>query len=158
MRLTPVCDCHQPLDRRIVQRTLCDLAVEQFEILRETVELADMPLDRSAFVVGDRLTRQPGPAAPIEQIRVRALRDQMRVQDRVHLVFEPRPVAHHLVAPGHQPAQPLGRRVRRPDLRQIARRMEARQRPRVDLVGLHMGVRDSLHLQRIGDHNPFYER
>ena len=37
-----------------------------------------MPLDRSAFVVGDRLARQPSPAVPIEQIRVRTLRDQAK--------------------------------------------------------------------------------
>ena len=55
-------DRHQPLDRRIVQRTLRDLAVEQVEILSQAVELTDMPLDRRAFVVGDRLARQPGPA------------------------------------------------------------------------------------------------
>ena len=107
-------DRHQPLDRHIVQRTLRDLAVEDVEVLGETVKLTDMPLDRGALVVGNQLARQPCPAAPVEQIRVRTLRDQMRMQDRVYLVLEPGPVPHHLVAPRHQTAQPLGRRVRRP--------------------------------------------
>ena len=64
-------------------------------------------------------------------------------------------MADHLVAPRHQPALAFGRRIRRPDLGQISGRIEAGERPGVDLVGLYMGVRDRLHLQRIGDHHRF---
>ena len=41
--------------------------------------------------------------------------------------------------------------VRGPDLRQEAGRVQARQNAGVDLVRLDVGVRDRLHLQRIGD-------
>jgi len=72
----------------------------------------------------------------------------------MHLVLEPGPMAHDLVAARHQPAQPLRRRVRRPDLRQVAGRMQARQDTRVDLVGPRPGMGNRLHLQRVGDHHP----
>ena len=39
----------------------------------------------------------------------------------MHLVLDPRAMAHDLVAPRHQPAQPLGCRIRRPDLGQDSR-------------------------------------
>ena len=46
-------DRHQSLDRRIVQCALCNLAVDEVEILGKTVKLSDVPLDRRAFVLGD---------------------------------------------------------------------------------------------------------
>ena len=73
------------------------------------------------------------------------------------LVLEPRPVADDLVASRHQPAHPLGGGVRRPDLRQVACGVEVRQRACVDLVGLHVGMGDGLHLKRVGDHHPRHE-
>ena len=76
----------------------------------------------------------------------------------MHLILDPRAMADHLVAPRHQSAKPFGCRIGRPDLGQIAGRIEAGQRPGVDLVGLYMGVRDRLHLQRIGDHHALHER
>ena len=45
-------DRHRPLDRHIVQRALRNLAVEQVEVLCETIKLADVPLDRGTLVVG----------------------------------------------------------------------------------------------------------
>ena len=150
-------DRHQPLDRRIVQHTLRNLSVEEVEVLAKVVKLANVPLDRGALVIGQGLARQPRPPRAVEQIRVRALRNQMRMQDRMHLVLEPCPVAHHLVASRNQPAQPLGGCIRRPYLGQIASRVQACQCPRVDLVGLHMGMCDRLHLQRVGDRHPLHE-
>ena len=150
-------DRHQPLDRRIVQHTLRNLAVEEVEVLAKAVKLADVPLDRGALVVGQGLARQPHPPRAVEQIRVRALRNQVRMQDRIHLVLEPRPVPHYLVASRHQPAQPLGGGIRCPDFGQIPRCVQACQCPRVDLAGLHMGMCDRLHLQRVGDRHPLHE-
>lgn len=71
----------------------------------------------------------------------------------MHLVLDPRPMPHDLVAAGDKSAQPFRGRVRRPDLRQVADCMQARQRRRIDLVGLDMRMGDRLHLQRIGDHH-----
>jgi hypothetical protein len=57
---------------------------------------------------------------------MRALRDQVRVQDRVNLVLEPRAMTHDLVAPGHQPTLAFRGNVRRPDLGQNAGREQSR--------------------------------
>jgi hypothetical protein len=67
-------------------------------------------------------------------------------------------VAHDLVAPRRYAALALRIGVGRPNLGQKPRREQARQRPGVNLVGLYMRVRDRLHLQRIGDHDPAHER
>ena len=147
-------DGQQPVDRLVFDRALSDVAVEGVQILTEPVELADMADDRRPLILWQRLAREPLPARPVEEIGVRALRDEVRVQDRMHLVLDPGPVTDDLVAPRHQPAQPLRRQVRRPDLRQVAGGVQARQRARVNLVGLHVGMGDRLYLQRIGDHHP----
>ncbi len=93
-------------------------------------------------------------ASPVEEIGVRTARDQMGVQDCMRLVLDPRPMPHDLVASSDHPSHPLGCRVRRPDLGQIARCIETRERSVIDLVGLHMRVRDRFHLQRVGDYDP----
>ena len=110
-------------------------------------------VDRRALVVGQDLTCEPGPARPVEQLGVRARRDQMRGQDRMDLVLHPGAVPDDLVAPRHQAAPALGLGIGQPDLGQEAGRMQRRQDTGVDLVGLDVGVGDRLHLQRIGhDH------
>jgi hypothetical protein len=75
----------------------------------------------------------------------------------MHLVLDPRPVPDDLIAPRHQAAHALGRRVRRPDLRQKTCRMQACQSARIDLIGLHVRIGDRLHLQRVGDDHPRHE-
>ena len=140
-------DRQQPVDRHVLERALGDVAVEVGEVLAQPVELADMARDRRPLILRQRLARQPLPAAPIEEIGVRALRDQVCMEDRVDLVLQPCPVADDLVASRRQPALPLRICVRRPDLRQVASGIEACQNARVDLVGLHVGMGDRLHLQ-----------
>src|SRR5262249_33094158 len=68
---------------------------------RQPVKLTDVPIDRCAFIVRQLLSGQPRPATGVEKIGMRALRDQVRVQDRMHLVLEPRAMPHDLVAPCH---------------------------------------------------------
>ena len=75
-----------------------------------------MPIDRALFVIRQRLAGQPFAAAPIEQIGVRTLRDQVRVQDRMHFVLDPRAMTNDLIATRGQPTLALGGGVRRPDL------------------------------------------
>ncbi|GHE06075.1 hypothetical protein GCM10008024_39290 [Allgaiera indica] len=84
---------------------------------------------------------------------MRALRDQMRMKDGMHLVLDPGPVPHNLIAARDKSAHPLRCRIRGPDLRQVTGGMQARQRRGVDLVGRHVRMGDRLHLQRIGDHH-----
>jgi hypothetical protein len=67
------------------------------------------------------------------------------MQDRVHLVLDPRAMSNDLIPTPSQPALALGGGVWRPNLEQEAGREQARQRAGVDVVGLHMRVRDRLH-------------
>lgn len=157
VRLTPVIVI-EPLDGAVVPRALSDLAIENGKVLAKPVEFAQMPVDCIALVLRQLLTRQPCPSQPIEQLGVRAFWDQMGVQDRVHFVLDPRAMTDKLIPSRRQPALPLGLGVRGPDLRQIPGRKQARQRARVDLVGLHPRMRDRLHLQGIGDHHPPHEK
>src|SRR5207253_6439275 len=110
-------DREQPLDRRIIISCLCDLRVENPQILAQPIELAQVPLDGGALVIGYELLRQPDLAQPSEQVGMRARRDHMGVQDRVHLVLDPRPVPDNLVAACHQSAPALGIRIRQPAFR-----------------------------------------
>ena len=77
---------------------------------------AAVSLDGAAFVIGQRLARQPCPPAAVEQVRMRTLWDQVRMEDRVDLVLEPCAMTHDLIAPGHQPTLAFGGNVRCPDL------------------------------------------
>src|SRR5438309_10715197 len=61
-------DREQPLDRRIIISCLCDLRVENPQILAQPIELAQVPLDSGALVIGYELLRQPDPAQPSEQV------------------------------------------------------------------------------------------
>lgn len=149
-------DGQQPPDRFILQRVLGDVAVEHGKVLSEPVQLADMALDRDAFVLRHRLAGQPVAAALVEEIGMRAFRDQMRMQDGMHLVLDPGPVPNNLIAARHQSAHPFRCRIRGPDFRQIASRMQAGQRAGVDLVGFHMGMGDRLDLKRIGNHHTLH--
>ncbi|WP_354133185.1 hypothetical protein [Bradyrhizobium sp. RT9a] len=75
-----------------------DLAIEQGEVFRQPPKLADVPIDRRALIVWKLLSGHPHPATSVEQIGVRAFRDQLRVQDRIHVVLESRAMPHDLVA------------------------------------------------------------
>lgn len=96
------------------------------------------------LVIGQSLPFQPSSADPAEQVGMQARWHEVGVQDRVGLVLEPGAMADHLVAPRHEPAQPLDRRVRRPDLRQEPSRKEVGERADADLVGLYMRMGDRL--------------
>jgi hypothetical protein len=80
-------DGQQAPHGRIVDGGLCDLVVQHGEVLAEAVELAQVPLDRGPLVVRKDLTCEPGSPRPIEQLGVRARRDQMRRENPEGLVF-----------------------------------------------------------------------
>ena len=75
----------------------------------------------------------------------------------MHFVLELRTMPHDLIAPRHQPALAFSLRVGRPDLRQVACRLQAGERAGIDLVGLYVSLGDRLDLQRIGDNYPRHE-
>lgn len=100
-------DREQSLNGWIANRRLCDLALENRQILAQPIELTQMSFDCRGFVIGDHLSRKPDPAQPPKQIGMRTWRDQMSMQDRVHLILDLRTVPDNLVAPRHQPPQPL---------------------------------------------------
>jgi len=78
----------------------------------------------------------------------------MRVQDRVHLVLDPRAVPDHLVAPRHEPPPAFGVSIGQPDLGQKVGGPQRRQNTGIDLVGLDVRMGDRLDLQRVGDDHP----
>ena len=60
---------------------------------------------------------------------------------------------HDLIAPGNQPTQPFGPIIRHPDLGQEAAGLKLCQDASIDLVCLDAGMRDRLHLHRIGNND-----
>ena len=104
-------DRHQPFHGAVVQRALGDLAVENGKVLGEPVEFAQMPDDRLSLVIGQRLTLEPLPSQPIEELGVRALRNEVSVQDRMDLVLDPGAMANDLIAARRRPALALGLRI-----------------------------------------------
>lgn len=73
-------DRHQFVDREIVDGDLRDLAVEQSQVFRQPVKLTDVPIDGRALIVRQLLGRLPRPAAGVEKIGMRALRDSARAR------------------------------------------------------------------------------
>lgn len=59
----------------------------------------------SGSVVGKHLPLEPG--ATVEQISMRALRREMRLQYAMHLALHSRAMPHDLVAPCDEAAKPL---------------------------------------------------
>jgi transposase len=73
------CDRHQPPDCGILDHTLRDLAIKSGEVFGEPVEFTHMTVDGNTLVVRQQLARQPVPTTSIEQIDMRAFRDQIRM-------------------------------------------------------------------------------
>ena len=77
------------------------IAFDAFEIVGQPIELAQVTLHCQALISGQDLLGEPGAALGAAQILMRAGRDQMGVQDRLHDVLQPRTLPHDLVAPRH---------------------------------------------------------
>ena len=86
-------------------------------LLGEPVKLAQVPLDGRAFVVRQFLPSEPTPAQPAEQVSMRARRDEMCLQDGMHLVLDLGPMPNDLVATGHKATQAFGILIGEPNLR-----------------------------------------
>ena len=69
-----------------------DVAIEHGKVLSESIQFADMACDGGSLIVRDRLAGQPVATTLVEEIGMRTFRDQMRMQDGMHLVLDPGPV------------------------------------------------------------------
>ena len=72
----------------IVDCELCDLAIEEDQVLRQPVKFTHVPIDSVSLGVRQWLPRQPRFTAAVEQVRMRAARDQMGIEDRMHLILD----------------------------------------------------------------------
>ena len=91
-------DRHQPAHVRVVQSDLGGLPINASQILSQTVQLAQMALDRCLLIGRQRLVGQPSPPLVPKGISRRARWDQMRVQDGMDRVLQAGPLAHDLGA------------------------------------------------------------
>jgi len=146
-------DRHEPLRMLVRQGAPRQVPLDHAQIFSEPIVFPRVSLDRVALVRGEDLRREPCSALWTEEVRCRAGRNQMRMQDGLHDVLQTRALAHQLVSSGDLPAQRSGLVIRHPDLRQEPARVKSGQHRRIDAVGLDLGVRDQPHLLRIGDHH-----
>jgi hypothetical protein len=98
------------------------------------VQLPQQRRRRGQLITRQRLGRQPSPALVPEQIRGRAARNQVAVQDRVHLVLQPGSLTHQMRPPQHLTTHRGPRPIRPPHPRQEIRRQQPRQDPRINPV------------------------
>jgi hypothetical protein len=78
-----------PLHLGSAERDFTQLGVDQSEFLAVEVQLPQQRR-RSGLLIGrQQLLGKPGPALDAEQVSGRAPLDQVAVQDRLHLVFQP---------------------------------------------------------------------
>jgi hypothetical protein len=131
----------------IAQPCLGEARIDAREILGEAVELGEPAVDGDALIVLDRLDAKPG--TPLGGEEVAPVRqDQVRVQDAVDAVLQPRARLDDRRAAGDLSAKTLRRVVRLPDLGQKTGGMQLRKHHGVDLVDLDLRVCDRPHLQR----------
>jgi hypothetical protein len=80
---------------------LGQIAFDDFEIVGQPIELAQVTLHCQTLISRQDLLAKPGAAHGATKILMRAGRDQMGVQDRLNGVLQPRTLAHDLVATRH---------------------------------------------------------
>ena len=146
-------DRYQPLRVLVRQNVPCQVSLDYAEIVSEPVIFPHVALDRKTLIRRHGLLREPCATFGTEQVRRRAGRDQVRMQDGLHDILQTCALANQLVPPGDLPAQRLGPLVGYPDFRQKSARVEPRQHRCVDAIGLDLGVRDQPYLLRIGNHH-----
>jgi hypothetical protein len=110
-------DRHQLLNAFVSQRRAGKITPDHFEILAEPIELAQMPLDGEALVLGHHLLSKPRTDLGSTQIPMRTGGYQVRMQDRLDDVLPPGTLAHDLIAAGNLPAQRLRHVIGDPHLR-----------------------------------------
>jgi hypothetical protein len=76
-------NCHEPFCLCAAQLVACELAFNDPEIVRQSIILANMALDRSTLIIRQQLRQQPGASFGAEDVRVWALRHEMGMEDRL---------------------------------------------------------------------------
>ena len=152
-------DREQPLDCRVLDRRLCDLFVEDTEILAQTIEFAQVPFDRGTarHRVRPAVPARSGPVArTCRHAGTAGLRWACRIACTSFLIRVR--CRTTWLRRRHQPPQAFGVGVWQPDLRQEIGRPQRCQHAGIDLVRLDVRVGDRLDLQRIGHDHPRHIR
>jgi hypothetical protein len=143
-------DRHQSLRLRAAERVTRELAFQDVQILGQAIVLPQVSFDRGGLVVGQQLPKQPGAAFRPGNVRVRALRHEMRMQDRLDHRLQADALTHYLIAPGHLPAEAHRLLIQHPHLRQEPAGVQSGEDRGVDDVGLDPRLGNEMHLSRIG--------
>ena len=104
--------------------------------------MADAGVDGLALLGRQLQAREPLTAFDAEQVRARRLALQPALQHGVDLVLGARPGAHELLAAREPAAQDPAALIWHPHRLKLTLPQQARQRPRVELVGLRSRVGD----------------
>ena len=146
-------DRHEPLRLFVRQRALRQVSLDDGQVFSEPVVFSQVTFDGKLLVRRQDCFLEPRTAFWTEQVGRRAGRDEMRMQDRLHDVFQTRAPATKLVSPGDLTTPRLGPLVRHPHFRQETAGIEPGQHRGVDAVGFDLRVRDQPYLLWIGDHH-----
>jgi len=90
------CDRQKPLQLLILKHGFAQQLVDRSEVVTEAVELAQALLDGQTFIHWKRLLGQPSAPLVAEEIRCRALRNQVCGQNGVDLVLQARAMPNNL--------------------------------------------------------------
>ena len=128
------------------------------ELLAVEVELPQKRLDAAPLVGGQVLPAEPALTDAGEEVGVRAGRDEVARHDRVHLVLHPGALLDEMSSSHHESPQHPGAVVGDPRPGQEVGREQLREDPGVDLVGLHLRLRDRPRLARVRDDHAAHQR
>jgi hypothetical protein len=149
---------HQALDRVSAQRVLSDAAFKDRDLGVQEVDLAQAPIDGFALVCGQFELGEPHATAPAEGVAHRRTALQCAHQHRVDLVLGTRALPHQLSAAREAPAQRTRLLIRQPAAVQQTGGEQPRERTRVTVVGLDLGLGDRPQLRPSRHHDPRHVR
>jgi hypothetical protein len=147
-------DREQTLDLLACESDLGEFALDKRELLAGDVEAAQRGTDGDLLVGRQRLLGEPGPALLAEEVGGGAAGEQVAVQNRLHLVLQARALAHDRAPPRDKPPQGLQLLVGAPNAGQVAGGEQLGEHAGVDLVRLHLRLRDRPRPHRVRDHDP----
>jgi hypothetical protein len=82
-------DRHQPLDLLARKRDSAERGIDDPQLLAMEIQLPQQRLHGELFIWWERLVRQPAASLDPEQISHWRPRNEVAVQDRLHLVLQP---------------------------------------------------------------------
>ena len=93
-------DGHEALQAGVIDCLHRQTAVKCIEVFTDTFYLPKAAVDSFPVSCRQNLFGEPSVAGRREQVGHRASADQVRMQNRMHLIFEPRPVPNQLASTG----------------------------------------------------------